>query len=189
MFLFQVIHTIYFTLAFLNDIIGTNEVSLKKSIIRVLKDIIFSLAFPLGFYVAIAFWTLYTLYKNLIFSEEIEKILPSWMNHVMHTTIVPFIVIELIVTPKKYPSKFVGITFSLFVVICYLALLGAAFIKSGTMVYPVLNAMNWTAKAGFISGSIIGGLGIYLLGEKLNYLIHGSGIAKPKAKKMKRKAK
>lgn len=111
------------------------------------------------------------------------------MNHVMHTLIVPFVIIELIVTPKKYPSKRVGITFSLFVVFCYLSLLGAAFIKGGTMVYPVLNAMNWTVKIGFVTVSIIGGLGVYIIGEELNYLIHGSGIAKIKSKKVKRKVK
>lgn len=161
----------------------------KTSTIRALKDIIFSLAFPLAFYVAIAFWTIYTLYKELILPDHVEKIFPLWMNHVMHTLIVPFVIIELIVTPKSYPSKSVGITFSFFVVFCYLSLLAVAFIKGGTMVYPVLNAMNWTVKIGFVCLSIVGGLGVYIIGEKLNYLIHGSGVGKIKTKKVKRKAK
>lgn len=187
---FQVIQTIYFALAFFNDFIGSNEVCPKKTPkIRALKDIIFTLAFPLAFYVAIAFWTIYTLYKDLILPDHVEKIFPLWMNHVMHTLIVPFVVIELIVTPKKYPSKSVGMTFCLFVIFSYLSILAAAFILGGTMVYPVLNAMSWTVKIGFVLISILGGLGVYIIGEELNYLIHGSGIAKIKTKKVKRKAK
>lgn len=129
------------------------------------------------------------MYKDLILPDHVEKIFPFWMNHVMHTLIVPFVIIELIVTPKKYPSKCVGITFSLIVVLCYLSLLGIAFIIGGTMVYPVLNAMNWTVKIGFVFISIVGGLGVYFIGEELNYLIHGSRIAKIKTQKVKRKAK
>lgn len=143
----------------------------------------------MAFYVAIAFWTIYTLYRKLIFSDEVDKIFPLWANHVLHTLIVPFVVIELIVTPKKYPSKYVGIPFGFFVVFCYLSVLGVAFIKAGTLVYPILNVMSWTVKISFVSASLIGGLCVYLIGEQLNYLIHGSGIAKPKTKKMKRKAK
>lgn len=183
------VQTIYFALAFLNDFIGSNEVYPKKtSKIRVLKDILFGVAFPFAFYIAIVFWTIYTLYKELIFPDNIEEIFPLWVNHVMHTLIVPFVIIELIITPKTYHSRFLGIAIGFFIGVAYLALLTVAFIMAGSMVYPFIHAMNWKLMFGFVLISYLGVLVLYISSAELNDLIHGSGIPKIETKRVKRKA-
>ncbi|CAG4972910.1 unnamed protein product [Colias eurytheme] len=81
-----ILQALYMTTAFLNDVIGTNEVSPRKPpAIRQIKDIIFGLAYPSAIYVSIAFWGIYHVQKDLIYPEHVERAYPPWLNHVMHT--------------------------------------------------------------------------------------------------------
>lgn len=179
---------IYFALAFLNDIIGTNEVCPKKTPrIRVLKDIMFGVAFPFAFYIAIVFWICYALYKDLIFPEYIANAFPLWVNHVMHTLIIPFVVIELFITPKIYISRLLGIAIGFLIGVAYICVLLIALMVCGTMVYPFMDYMSWKVLGGFVVISYLGVLVIYLLGAELNDIIHG--ISKMKTEKIKTKAK
>ncbi|CAB3231454.1 unnamed protein product [Arctia plantaginis] len=104
-----VLQTVYFTIALLNDIFGTNATAPKKPpLIRKIKDTVFSLSFTIAIYVATAFWGLYIVNKELIFPDDIEIEFPSWLNHTMHTFIVPFILIELFISNRNYPSRILG---------------------------------------------------------------------------------
>ncbi|CAG5048379.1 unnamed protein product [Parnassius apollo] len=96
----------YHTIAFLNDIFGSNDPSPKKKpLIRLIKDTLFSLAFPVAIYVSVAFWSIYAVDKDLIFPDSVEKLYPTWMNHVMHTTVSIFMFLELLMTYRNYPSR------------------------------------------------------------------------------------
>ncbi|CAK1603519.1 unnamed protein product [Parnassius mnemosyne] len=162
----------YHTIAFLNDIIGSNDPSPKKKpLIRLIKDTLFSLAFPIAIYVSVAFWSIYAVDKDLIFPDVIEKLYPTWMNHVMHTTVAIFMFLELILTSRSYPSRAVGISITLAFSMSYIAWLLIIYFKSGEWAYPFLNILNWPLRIVFFGISTIVILGVYDFSEKLNYLL------------------
>ena len=96
--IFQLVQAIYFTLALLNDIFGSYEVMQKKKqpFIRKIKDYLFSsLALPVALNVGITFWSLFWINRELVFPKALDEFFPSWLNHIMHTNIIVFILLEL----------------------------------------------------------------------------------------------
>ncbi|XP_075991378.1 androgen-induced gene 1 protein-like [Anticarsia gemmatalis] len=166
-----VLQTVYFTIALINDIVGTNATAPKKPpLIRKIKDILFSLAFTIAIYVASAFWGLYLVNKDFIFPEDIELQFPSWVNHTMHTFIVPFILIELFISKRNYPSRTLGVSVALLFNLAYVCWLHGIYFYTGIWVYPFLNVFTWSMKVFFFACSSIIGISVYVLGEKLNSL-------------------
>lgn len=77
-FSFQFLFTLYFFIAFLNDVIGTNEISSKEQpLIRRLKDSLFSLACPLSLFISTAFWSIYAFDRELIFPRALDSFVPG----------------------------------------------------------------------------------------------------------------
>ncbi|XP_068621694.1 androgen-dependent TFPI-regulating protein-like [Battus philenor] len=172
-----IIQIIYHTVALLNDFFGSNAVSPKKKpLIRLIKDTLFSTAFPIAIYVSAAFWGIYAVDKNLIFPDHIEKLYPVWVNHVMHTTVTVFMLIELIATRRNYPSRATGLSLILTIISLYITWFLAIYFKTGSWVYPVFEPMNWPLRLIFISFSVVSVIGVYILGEKLNYITSSSTV-------------
>ncbi|KAI5639624.1 FAR-17a/AIG1-like protein domain-containing protein [Phthorimaea operculella] len=177
------LQTFYFAVAFLNDILGTNErVPKKTSLLRNFKDALFSLAFPIALYVFLAFWSIYFIDRDLIFPDALAKAMPVWCNHVMHTTIAPFIMTELLFSPRKYPSRTVGVSLIIAFTLSYLSYLNFVFQKTGTWVYPVLDVLNWPLRIVFFAFSTLFSIGMYILGENIDAVVN-SPKQKVKAKK------
>ncbi|CAH3847310.1 unnamed protein product [Pieris brassicae] len=104
-----VLHGFYHWVAFANDVFGTDEASPRNPpLIRKLKDLLFTIAFPLGVYVSIAFWSVYAVDKELIFPEHVEKAYPPWINHPLHTFVSVFIIIEMLTSNVTYPRRMVN---------------------------------------------------------------------------------
>lgn len=159
-------------MAFLNDVFGTNAQSPKKPpAIRRIKDTLFSLAFPTAIYVSLAFWGIYSIDKELIFPERIEKLYHPAMNHVMHTTVSVFIIIELFTSYRNYPSRNIGffVTYSFY--LSYLAWFFVIYYKTGAWVYPVFEPLNWPLRIVFVMLSLSIATGFYIFGEKVNNLV------------------
>ena len=54
------------------------------------RDYLFAtLAFPIGQFVGIVFWTLYNIDREIIFPVVLDKIYPNYINHMLHTTVMP----------------------------------------------------------------------------------------------------
>ncbi|KAF7265728.1 hypothetical protein GWI33_020811 [Rhynchophorus ferrugineus] len=102
----------FFTICFLNDIFGTNEKYPKSTpFFRKLKDLLLpALAFPLAMFVGVTFWGLYFIDRELIFPRSIDPYFPWWLNHLMHTNIMFFIILELFTSYRKYPSRKLGLS-------------------------------------------------------------------------------
>ncbi|XP_049872016.1 androgen-dependent TFPI-regulating protein-like [Pectinophora gossypiella] len=185
-----VIQTTYFTLAFLNDVFGTNAGTPKKPpVIRIIKDTLFSLALPLALLVGMCFWGVYAYDKDVILPENIRKALPTWMNHSMHTTIVFFIILELFLSPITYPTKIVGLSLGVTFALSYISLLVVCYIKAGTLIYPFLDMMSVPQKIGFVTISTLIGFTFYFIGEMLNGFLNpvgrkSTGSVKEKSKKV-----
>lgn len=76
---FQIVQSLYFIIAFLNDFFGSNEVAPKKlPIIRRIKDYMFAaFAFPIAFNVGISFWTLFAINRELVFPKALDAFFPK----------------------------------------------------------------------------------------------------------------
>ncbi|CAH0603464.1 unnamed protein product [Chrysodeixis includens] len=168
----MMVQILYFIVACLNDIIGTNAVTKKPPLIRKIKDHLFSLAFTTAVYVPIAFWTLYKIDKTYIFpDEEAERQIPNWLNHLMHTSILPFILIELFVSNKNYPKRKNGLTILLCLAGAYSGYIHYLYFRYGIWPYHFLHLLSWTNKIVMTVSSALLGVLYYMVGEKINSLI------------------
>ncbi|KAJ8729675.1 hypothetical protein PYW08_001256 [Mythimna loreyi] len=163
-----VLQNVYFIVSLMNDFFGTNAVTRKPPLIRQIKDVLFSVTICMALYVVIVFWVFYMFAKSAIFPEFAEKVIPVWLNHIMHTLILPFILIELIVTNRNYPLKKTGLSVAVILAAIYTGYIHIVYFKYGIWPYPFLHVISWTTKTLYFIGSTILGIVLYSLGEKLH---------------------
>uniref|UniRef100_A0A2A4K847 Uncharacterized protein n=1 Tax=Heliothis virescens TaxID=7102 RepID=A0A2A4K847_HELVI len=167
-----VLQNVYFIVALLNDIFGTNTATKKPPLIRQFKDILFSITLSAALYVVLVFWIFYIVDKRAIFpSEEIEKIFPMWLNLIMHTLILPIILVELYITKRNYPSRKTGFSVAIFLTAIYAAYIHIVYFKYGIWPYPFLYVVSWTTKGMYFIGSAVLGMAFYSFGEKLDAMV------------------
>ena len=184
------IQTTYFTLALLNDIIGNNEPSpSEKPLIRRVKDTVFSaLAFPLAIFVGVSFWGIYAIDRELILPRVMDAYFPTWLNHVMHSNIIVFILIELLTSFRMYPKRKVGLSILSAFMVCYLVWIHVIYFNTGIWVYPILNVLNWPVRVCFYIFCLALTCGAYSLGETINRAVWSSEVEKT-VRSGKKKAK
>ncbi|KAM9847566.1 androgen-dependent TFPI-regulating protein [Aulostomus maculatus] len=136
------------------------------------KDLLFSVfAFPVGTFVVLLFWTIFSYDRELVYPATIDTFFPPWMNHSMHTLVLPVLLGEVAVQPHVYPQTkhalatlgVVGVAYLLWIVWVYLSV--------GIWVYPLLGHFSTAGLVGFffLNMSVVNLL--FLLGHKLNSLI------------------
>ncbi|CAH0564640.1 unnamed protein product [Brassicogethes aeneus] len=175
---------LFFTICLLNDLIGTNDVAPKKTpIIRKIKDFLLPcLALPVALFVAITFWGLYFIDRELVFPRALDAFFPTWLNHVMHTNIVLFAAIELATSFRRYPSRKLGITVVATWCLTYLLWVHVINYHTGLWVYPILEVLPWFGRIIFYVGSLVLQISLYLAGEKLNNVIWRKQLAQKQRK-------
>lgn len=108
-FLNLLLQLIFFIIAPMADVITLLKGQENNWLVK-LRDLIFaSLAFPLGVFVAASFWGIYMMDRELIFPKALDKIFPSWLNHLLHTWCAVLIIIEGAFIQHKYPRNHVGL--------------------------------------------------------------------------------
>lgn len=95
----------------------------------------------------------------------------SWLNHVLHTNVAIFILLELFVTFRKYPVRGKSVKSLLLFNICYVIWILIIKLVSGKWVYPVLDVLNLPQRIGFIVFMGVFGISFYFVGELLNNLV------------------
>lgn len=186
----QLLQTIYFSLAFFNDLIGTNDAApSNKPLIRRCKDILFSsLAFPLALFVGITFWGIYAVDRELILPRMMDPFFPTWLNHVMHSNIVICIIIELVTSFRMYSTRKMGLSILSIFMLCYVVWIHFIYFKTGSWVYPILSVINWPLRIFFYLFSLGFVFGLYILGESLNRAVWSKEVEST-VKSGKKKAK
>lgn len=48
--------------------------------------------------------------RELVFPKALDPYFPWWLNHLMHTMIMVSTFIEMILSPRKYPSRSYGLS-------------------------------------------------------------------------------
>ncbi|XP_041418782.1 androgen-induced gene 1 protein-like isoform X1 [Xenopus laevis] len=178
-FIDLVIQAVFFGICVLSDLSSLltkgsdnqeQERQLKKLIS--LRDWVMAvLAFPVGVFVVTMFWTLYIYDRELVYPKLLDNFIPPWLNHGMHTTVLPFILIEMRTTHHHYPSRTCGIATVCSFSICYILWMCWVHHITGMWVYPLLEYISPGAKiVFFIIVTVIINM-FYILGEKLNSYI------------------
>ncbi|XP_055638793.1 androgen-induced gene 1 protein-like isoform X1 [Toxorhynchites rutilus septentrionalis] len=168
-----ILQAIYFTICLINDFVGTNEVAPRRiPAIRKLKDyMLAAFAFPVALNVGVTFWTLMAIDRELVFPKALDAVFPGWLNHVMHTNIVIFMVLEICTSFRQFPSRKAGLTGLGVFMASYLVWLHIIRHFGGIWVYPVLDVLNLPQRVVFFAVSLIFSVGLYLFGEFFNNLI------------------
>ncbi|XP_059611961.1 androgen-induced gene 1 protein-like [Phlebotomus argentipes] len=186
-FLNAICQAVYYTIALLNDLVGSNKVShTKLPLIRRVKDyVMISLAFPLAATVSTTFWSLMAIDRELVFPKFLDDYVPTWLNHVLHTNIFICIVIELFMSFRKYPARREGMLGLIIFMVAYLVWIHVIHHYSGVWVYPILEVLSFPMRVVFYI-VVIGMTGaLYILGEFLNNAIWTKELKKLKMTKAK----
>ena len=156
---------IYFTVGLCNELLGSDA----KSRLQKLRDFLFSsLAFPVGIFVTISFWSLYLIDRNLVFPPKMDEFYPLWANHMLHTTCTVSMLTEMIITFHVYPSRTKGILTSMTFALIYLGWVLLIAYKANVWVYGVLQKLPTLGRTIFMVGcSVLFGM-LFLGGEILN---------------------
>ena len=108
---------IYFTISLLSNVLGSQ----KASKLQKIRDYLFAtLAFPIGQFVGIVFWLLFHVDRELVFPLHYDKFFPNYINHAMHTTVIPAQLLELYLLYHAYPKRIQGMTTTMIFCFIYL---------------------------------------------------------------------
>ncbi|KAM3860969.1 androgen-induced gene 1 protein [Diretmus argenteus] len=129
------------------------------------------LAFPVGVFVVTMFWALYLYDRDLVYPRLLDNFIPQWLNHGMHTTVLPFIIIEMRTTRHWYPSRPCGVAAVCCFGVGYVLWMCWVHQVTGVWVYPLLERIGPLARVLFFSGLTVLLSVYYVLGEILNNYI------------------
>eukprot|EP00057_Strongylocentrotus_purpuratus_P032473 XP_787760.1 PREDICTED: androgen-induced gene 1 protein [Strongylocentrotus purpuratus] len=134
-----------------------------------LRDWFFcSIAFPITLLVALMYWGIYAVDRELIYPERIQGIYPMWLSHCMHTYIVFILLIEAYLLKHTQPSRKSGMMGLLFVGLSYLLwMLYLGFVKD-LWVYPFLQVLEGIYFGIFVVVTALFLAGLYFISERCN---------------------
>ncbi|CAL8257917.1 unnamed protein product [Gadus morhua 'NCC'] len=127
----------------------------------------------LNLFVFSSFWSIYAVDRELVYPKVIDAIIPHWLNHAMHTIIVPLVLVQMYIQNHAYASRIKGATVMLFSGLLYMSWVLWVHHASGIWVYPFLKKLSLVTILLFFG--ICAGLQylLYLLGEKISGRIWG----------------
>ncbi|XP_033727752.1 androgen-induced gene 1 protein-like [Pecten maximus] len=182
----EVFQLLYFGIATLNDFCGSDvrpshlnskDVQGRKSILQKLRDMLLaSVIFPAGMFVVCTFWGIYAVDRELIFPKKLDGLIPVWLNHALHTFILPLLLVELAIVYHQFPRKRTGLSVLFTFALAYLIwILWIAYV-SDFWVYPVLKVMHAHHRVVFIGTLLVFFSVLYLIGDFLNQILWGKEI-------------
>ncbi|XP_069545904.1 androgen-dependent TFPI-regulating protein [Brachyistius frenatus] len=179
-FLNLLLQMVFFGLAAVNDFqLGKRaESSLSRG-----KDFLFSVfAFPVGMFVVLLFWTIFAYDRELVYPASIDTFFPPWINHAMHTLVLPVCLGEVLVQPHTYPQTKHALAALGVVGLSYLAWIVWVYLSVGIWVYPLLGRFTTAGLTGFFFFNMSVVTLLFLLGDKLNSHVWSKNKNKMKAK-------
>uniref|UniRef100_A0A673MG48 Androgen-induced 1 (H. sapiens) n=1 Tax=Sinocyclocheilus rhinocerous TaxID=307959 RepID=A0A673MG48_9TELE len=187
-FIDLVIQAVFFGVCVLTDLSslltkGSASMEQKRQLRKLisLRDWMMAvLAFPVGAFVVTMFWTLYVYDRDLVYPRLLDSFIPQWLNHGMHTTVLPFIIIEMRTTHHRYPSRTCGLFAVCMFAVGYVVWMCWVHSMTGVWVYPLLEHIGPMARILFFVCLMALISVYYVLGEILNNYIWDSSKSKLK---------
>ncbi|XP_030709164.2 androgen-induced gene 1 protein [Globicephala melas] len=178
-FIDLVIQAVFFGICVLTDLSslltrgsGSQEQERQLKKLISLRDWMLAvLAFPVGIFVVAVFWIIYAYDREMIYPKLLDNFIPGWLNHGMHTTVLPFILIEMRTSHHAYPSRSSGLAAICTFSVGYILWVCWVHHVTGMWVYPFLEHIGPGARILFFGSTTILMNFLYLLGEVLNSYI------------------
>ncbi|KAA0706717.1 Androgen-induced gene 1 protein [Triplophysa tibetana] len=190
-FINLVMQTVFFGLCVLLDLIHVLlPVKQTRSgvpvILTTARDFYFTvLCFPVGTFVFASFWTLYTYNRELVYPKFLDEIIPIWLNHALHTVIMPLLLVQMYLQNHKYPTRTKAIGALGLFAILYLSWVLWVHHASGIWVYPIMAHLSPVGLCLFLGVASLTMAPLYLLGEEISRMIWSTtGDHQKKKKKM-----
>jgi len=184
------LQTIYFYIALADEIVSLFKGKWKfQKGLNTMKNYLFTvLVAPMALVVTIVFWSFWFVDRELIFPAVMDQVLPSWVNHSLHTTTSIIVLIEMYLTFHKYPAfkpALLGIT--VYLLLYSICLIGTYY-QSGVWLYPIMSMLSWTLRIIMCLGVYVLAIVLYGAGYFLNKALWDQGkVAAKKAPKKKHK--
>ncbi|XP_030625604.1 androgen dependent TFPI regulating protein 1 [Chanos chanos] len=176
-FINLVMQTVFFGVCVLTDLIHVVLPNKKTRsglplLLTKIRDVFFTvLAFPVGTFVFLSFWSIYAYDRELVFPKFLDDIIPAWLNHALHTVILPLVLVQTYLQQHKYPSCINGILGLALFSSIYLAWVLWVHHVSGIWVYPIMAHLSPMGLCLFLAAAALTMAPLYLLGEKLSHKI------------------
>lgn len=134
----------YFSISFINSFVGSHAQHKSEATkLQKVRDYFFStVAFPIGIFVTVMFWTLYAIDRELVFPVELDKYFPVYVNHMLHTSVMPLQILELCLLYHIYPRKWVGMATTAAFCFVYLSWTLIVAYVGGIWVYPIFEVLG-----------------------------------------------
>uniref|UniRef100_H2MEE6 Androgen dependent TFPI regulating protein n=1 Tax=Oryzias latipes TaxID=8090 RepID=H2MEE6_ORYLA len=143
-----------------------------ESPLKKCNDFLFSVfGFPVGMFVVLLFWTIFAYDRELVYPASIDSFFPPWINHAMHTFVLPISLGELLVQPHTYPQQKHALAALTLVGLAYLSWILWVYVSVGVWVYPLLGHFSPAGLAAFFFFNMSVVTLLYTLGDKLNSLV------------------
>ncbi|XP_021336569.2 androgen-dependent TFPI-regulating protein [Danio rerio] len=172
-FLNLVLQMVFFGLASVNDLQPVGKGS-KMSLLCLCKDLLFSVfVFPVGMFVVLLFWLIFAYDRQLVYPASIDNFFPPWLNHAMHTVVLPILFGEILLEPHVFPKTKNGLAALGVVGLAYLGWVIWVYCTVGIWVYPLLGLFSHSGLAIFFFLNMLVVSLLFLLGKALNYKVWG----------------
>ncbi|XP_062344884.1 androgen-induced gene 1 protein isoform X3 [Cinclus cinclus] len=135
------------------------------------QDCRFTQFFAAVTFVVTMFWSIYIYDRELVYPKLLDNFIPAWLNHGMHTTVLPFVLIEMRTTHHQYPSRSCGLAAVCTFAVGYILWVCWIHHVTGVWVYPLLEHLSPGVKIIFFAAVTIVINVFYLVGEVLNNYI------------------
>ncbi|XP_055508339.1 androgen dependent TFPI regulating protein 1 [Leucoraja erinacea] len=174
-FINMILQTSFFGLCVLTDLLNllpqpNKRVQHFTYRIGVLQDWFFTaLAFPVGFFVVVSFWLIYAYDRELVYPKILDQIIPTWLNHAMHTLVLVLLMVELTIVPHQCSNRKGGIAVLVTFCSCYLLWVLWIHYISAIWVYPILEVLSPFAMGIFLAVAVLITVLLYIVGEKLHH--------------------
>lgn len=129
-----------------------------------------SLICPSTLFIMGLFWSLFNIDRELIFPQMCDILLPSYLNHSMHTSILVLLIVETFTSTRDYlPKISVVRKVNFYYMLMYCFTLNFTFLWDGAWIYPFIALMSWNQRyllyaATFASCQVCAYLGYFVLG-------------------------
>lgn len=173
-FINQNLQFLFFVVQFLTDILP------KSSVKRVLKSVcdfsFTTILFPLALNVTGVFWCVYAIDRSLIYPDHFDLVIPLYINHFWHTAISLWVILDILVCSRQYPSSGVAATMIFVIHTAYNSWVVWIFVKTRYWVYGFLGVLPPALLTLFFGAGMFWYFGLYLLGRAISSVRWGQRV-------------
>jgi len=164
-FLNVIAQLIYFSLAVFSDMF---RFATRSDLVSRIKDKYFAIvAHPYCLLVASTFWIIYGIDKEMIWPKALEDVIPWFVNHLLHTTIL-ITELEFLFCNHNYPQRSTGLKLSVLVGLSYFVWISYVKYHIGHWPYPFMDILSVPFFVLFFVVILTLVISFYVIGEKLN---------------------